>query len=121
MRHFRTITAFLIKSERLDASVFTSTLPATERRSRTCATRATDVISERKHCSRRRRHTHRSNVRRCVKAQTKRRQSHANGSTVPETKNAGTQGRPVAGLTSQGFMLIGINRIGIICLNIGID
>ena len=37
----------------LDASVFTSTLPATTRRSRTCATRATDVIFERKHCSRR--------------------------------------------------------------------
>ena len=48
---------FPINWERLDASVFTSMLPATKRRSRTCATRATDVISERKHCSRRRRHT----------------------------------------------------------------
>ena len=35
----------------LNASVFTSMLPATKRRSRTCATRATDVISERKHNS----------------------------------------------------------------------
>ena len=42
---------------RLDAGVFMPTLPATKRKSRTCATRATDVISERKHCSRRRRHT----------------------------------------------------------------
>ena len=41
----------------LDASVFTSTLPATKRNSRTISTRATDVIFERKHCSRRRRHT----------------------------------------------------------------
>ena len=32
-------------------------LPATKRKSRTFATRETDVISERKHCSRRRRHT----------------------------------------------------------------
>ena len=48
---------FLINSERFDASVFTSMLPATKRRSRRCATRATVVISERKHCSRRRRHT----------------------------------------------------------------
>ena len=42
------ISAFPINSERLDASVFTSMLPATKRKSRTCATRATDVISERK-------------------------------------------------------------------------
>ena len=48
---------FPINWERLDASVFTSMLPATKRKSRTCATRETDVISERKHCSRRRRHT----------------------------------------------------------------
>ena len=61
---------FPINPERLDASVFTSMLPATKRRSRTCATRATDIISERKHCSRRRGHTHRSNFRRRVNAQT---------------------------------------------------
>ena len=48
---------FPINWERLDASVFMPTLPATKRKSRTFATRATDVISERKHCSRRRRHT----------------------------------------------------------------
>ena len=48
---------FPINWERLDASVFTSMLPATRRKSRTFATRETDVISERKHCSRRRRHT----------------------------------------------------------------
>ena len=36
---------------------YSSMLPATKGRSRTCATRATDVISERKHCSRRRRYT----------------------------------------------------------------
>ena len=48
---------FPINSERLHAGVFTSMLPATERRSRTCATRETDVISEHKHCSRRCRHT----------------------------------------------------------------
>ena len=53
-RRYRTIAAF---STRLDASVFTPMLPAAQRRSRTCATRATDVISERKHCSRRRRCT----------------------------------------------------------------
>ena len=34
--------AFPINSVLLDVSVFTSTLPATKRRSRTCATRATD-------------------------------------------------------------------------------
>ena len=54
---FRTIAAVPINWERLDASVFTSMLPATRRKSRTFATRETDVISERKHCSRRRRHT----------------------------------------------------------------
>ena len=48
---------FPINWERLDAGVFTSMLPATKRKSRTFATRETDVISERKHCSRRRRHT----------------------------------------------------------------
>ena len=58
MWRFRTIAVFPINWERLDAGVFTSMLPATKRRSRTCATRVTDVISERKHCSRRRRHTH---------------------------------------------------------------
>ena len=56
-QRFRTIAVFPINWERLDASVFTSMLSATRRKSRTCATRATDVISERKHCSRRRRHT----------------------------------------------------------------
>ena len=43
-------------SEQL-ASVFTSTLPATKRKRRTISTRTTDVIFERKHCSRRRSHT----------------------------------------------------------------
>ena len=61
-RRIRTISAVLINSERLDASVFTSMLPEIGCKSRTCATRATDVISERKHCSRRRRHTGRNNV-----------------------------------------------------------
>ena len=56
-RRFRTIAVFPINWERLDAGVFTSMLTATKRRSRTFATRETDVISERKHCSRRRRHT----------------------------------------------------------------
>ena len=41
--------------------------------------------------------THRSTLRNRVKAQTKCRQLHVNTSTVPETKNAGTQSRPVAG------------------------
>ena len=50
-RRFRTIAAFPINSERLDACVFTSKLPEIGHRSRTCATRATEVISERKHCS----------------------------------------------------------------------
>ena len=57
MQRFRTIALFPINWERLDSGVFTSMLPATKRKSRTCATQATDVISERKHCSRRRRHT----------------------------------------------------------------
>ena len=56
-RRIRRISAFPINSERLDASVFTSTLPATKRNSRAISTRATDVIFERKHCSRRRSHT----------------------------------------------------------------
>ena len=56
-RRIRRISAFPSNSERLDASVFTSTLPATKRNSRTISTRATDVIFERKHCSRRRSHT----------------------------------------------------------------
>ena len=34
-----------------------------------------------------------STLHRRVKAQTKRRQSHVNAGTVPETKNVGTQGR----------------------------
>ena len=37
--------------------IITSMLSATRLKSRTCATRETDVISECKHCSRRRRHT----------------------------------------------------------------
>ena len=48
---------FPINWERLGAGVFTSMLPATKRRSRTCATRETDVIFERKRCCRRRRYT----------------------------------------------------------------
>ena len=56
-QRFRTIAMFPINWERLDAGVFTSMLPATRRKSRTCATRETDVIFERNHCSRRRRHT----------------------------------------------------------------
>ena len=56
-QRFRTIAVFPINWERLDASVFTSMLPTTKRKSRTFATRETDVISERKHCSRRCRHT----------------------------------------------------------------
>ena len=56
-QRFRTIAVFPINWERLNAGVFTSILPATKRKSRTCATRETDVISERKHCSRKRRHT----------------------------------------------------------------
>ena len=43
-RRIRRISAFPSNSERLDASVFTSTLPATKRNSRTISTRATDVI-----------------------------------------------------------------------------
>ena len=57
-RRIRRISAFPSNSELLDASVCTSTLPATKRNRRTISTRATDVIFERKHCSRRRSHTH---------------------------------------------------------------
>ena len=56
-QRFRTIAVFPINWERLDAGVFMSMLPVTKRKSRTCATRATDVIFERKHCSQRHRHT----------------------------------------------------------------
>ena len=42
--------------------------------------------------------THRSTLCRRVKAQTKRRQSNINIGKVPEANNAGTQGRPEAGL-----------------------
>ena len=45
-QRFRTIAVFPINWERLDASVFTSMLSATRRKSRTCATRATDVTEE---------------------------------------------------------------------------
>ena len=41
--------------------------------------------------------THRSDFRRRVNAQTKRRQSHVNAGRVPESENARTKGRPVAG------------------------
>ena len=88
---------FPINWERLDASVFTSMLPATRRKSRTCATRKTDVISERKHCSRRRRHTQVDfrTWRKC--AQTKRRQSHVNAGTVPARKRKRSNARPTCG------------------------
>ena len=43
-RRIRRISAFPSNSERLDAIVFTPTLPATGRNSRTISTRATDVI-----------------------------------------------------------------------------
>ena len=56
-RRIGRISAFPINPERLDARVFTSMLPEIGRKSRTCDTPATDVIFERKHCSRRRRHT----------------------------------------------------------------
>ena len=98
-RRIRRISAFPSNSECLDPSVFTSRLPATKRNSRTISTRATDVIFERKHCSRRRRHTqveitspHNSATRK---------QSDVIAGTVPESPNARTQGRPVAGL--RGF------------------
>ena len=42
--------------------------------------------------------THRSNFRRRVNTQTKRRQLHVNAGRVPESENAWTQGRRVAGL-----------------------
>ena len=96
MRRFevRTIAVFPINSEPLDAGVFTSMLPATKHRSRTCPTRATDVFFERKHCSRRRRHT-----------QVELLSSRKNADTVPETKNAGTQDRPVAGIRRSEFSI----------------
>ena len=56
-QRFRTIAVFPINWERLDAGLFTSMLPATKHKSSTFATRATDAIFERMHCSRRRRHT----------------------------------------------------------------
>ena len=56
-RRIRRISAFPINSECSDASVCTSMLPGIGRKSRTCATRATNVIFECKHCSRRRSHT----------------------------------------------------------------
>ena len=55
-QRFRTI-AVSYQLGTFGAGVFTSMLQATRRRSRTFATQETDVISERKHCSRRRRHT----------------------------------------------------------------
>ena len=77
-RRIRRISAFPSNSERMDASVFTSTLPATKRKSRTISTRATDVIFERKHCSRRRRHTQ-VETRRFTEAGSK--QEHRNTQT----------------------------------------
>ena len=61
---------FPINWERVDAGVFTSMLPATRQKSRTFATRETDVD------------THRSTLGRGVNAQTKRRQSHVNAGTA---------------------------------------
>ena len=81
-RRFRTIAVFPIS---LDAGIFTSTLPATKRKSRTCATRATDASIVLEDVD-----THRSNFRRRVNAQTKCRQSHVNAGTVSEIENAGT-------------------------------
>ena len=47
--------------------------------------------------------TQRSTLRRRVKTQTKRRQSHVKAGTVPESKNARPQGRPVASFRSLDF------------------
>ena len=70
-------------------SVFTSVSPATKPKSRTCATRATDVIFERKHCSRRRRYTQveLTSPRKCAdKTQTiARKRWHSAGSTIART------------------------------------
>ena len=71
-QRFRTIAVFPINWERLDAGVFTPMLPATKR-----------IVLEDVD-------THRSNFRRRVDAQTKRRQSHVNAGTVPESENVGT-------------------------------
>ena len=70
-------------------------LPEIGRKSRTCATRATDVIFERKHCSRRRSHTQ---VEITSLHKQLEGQSHVIAGTVPESLNARTQGRPMAGL-----------------------
>ena len=89
-QRFRTIAVFPINWERLDAGVFTSMLPATKRKSiehsllekLTLFPNASIVLEDVD--------THRSNFRHRVNAQTKRRQSHVNAGTVPESKNART-------------------------------
>ena len=86
-RRIRRISAFPSNSERLDASAFTSTLPATKRKSRTISTRATDVLFERKHCSRRRSHTQVEITSRISNSAT-REQSDVIAGTVPESTNA---------------------------------
>ena len=89
MPRFRTIAAVPIKWERLDASVFTSMLPATNARVEqalleklTLFPNASIVLEDVD--------THRSTLGRGVNAQTKRRQSHVNAGTVPESENART-------------------------------
>ena len=81
-RPFRTIAVLPINWERLVASVFTPTLPATKRRSRTCATRATHVIFKRKHCSRKRRNTQVE-----LSSPHKSADNRTNAGTVPESEN----------------------------------
>ena len=65
-----------------------------------CATQATDVFVERKFVLEDVDTQSQIDFTSPHKAQTKRRQSHINAGTVPETKNAGTQGRPVAGFSA---------------------
>ena len=88
-QRFRTIAVFPINWERLDAGVFTSMLMATKRKSRTSATRETDVFPNASIVLEDV-DTHRSTLGRGVNAQTKRRQSHVNAGTVPESENART-------------------------------
>ena len=98
-RRFRTIAVFPINWERLDAGVFAPTY----RRQNVGVEHSlleqlmlfpnASIVLEDVD-------THRSNFCRRVNAQTKRRQSHVNAGTVPESENAGTYGRPVAGLIS---------------------
>ena len=77
-QRFRKITVFPINSERLDAGVFTSMLPATGvehslLEQLTLVSNASIVLEDGD--------THRSNCRRRVNAQTKRRQSQVNAGT----------------------------------------